>query len=96
MECRSVHRSKFFPNDQSISRRYDVMPVKRMIARIALILLFLSGSAFGFIESLYMRDHAAALGERGSGVIFWMWIYRSVAISFLIAAAFVTGSFFRR
>ncbi|MBS1904835.1 MAG: hypothetical protein JSS75_14105 [Bacteroidetes bacterium] len=67
-----------------------------LIPRIALILVFVAGMIFTYIESTYMRDHAASLGPKGSDVSFWMWAYRLFAVAFLFAAAFVLGSFFRR
>ena len=67
-----------------------------MIPRLALILIFLCGSIFAYIESVYMRDHAAFLGDKGSSVTFWMWAYRIIAAACFFAASFFGGAFFRR
>ncbi|HYM21334.1 MAG TPA: hypothetical protein VEW28_10090 [Candidatus Kapabacteria bacterium] len=72
------------------------MALQQIVPRVALILIFLAGAVFAFIESAYMRDHAAALGPRGGGVSIWMWVYRAVGIASFFAASFVAGSFFRR
>ncbi len=72
------------------------MTIQSLIPRIALALIFVTGMIFAYIESTYMRDHAASLGPTGNDVAFWMWAYRAIAIAFLFAAAFMVGSFFRR
>jgi hypothetical protein len=68
----------------------------KMIPRLALILIFLTGTVFAYIESAYMRDHSAMLEGKANGVIFWMWFYRGIAVAFFFIAAFFSGSFFRR
>ncbi len=67
-----------------------------MVPRLALILIFLCGSIFAYIESVYMRDHAAFLGDKSSSVVFWMWVYRAIAVASFFAASFFSGAFFRR
>ncbi len=72
------------------------MTFRQLIPRLALILVFLAGAAFTYIESTYMRDHAASLGQKGDSVTFWMWFYRILAMVFFFAASFFAGSIFRR
>lgn len=72
------------------------MTLNSIIPRIALILIFVTGMIFTYVESVYMRDHAAELGPNGADVTTWMWGYRALAVAFLFASAFIIGSFFRR
>jgi hypothetical protein len=69
---------------------------KELLPRLAIIVLFISGAAFAYIESVYLRDHAASLGEKGTSVITWMWFYRALAMALILAAAFITGGFWRK
>jgi hypothetical protein len=70
--------------------------LSEIVPRAALILIFLTGAAFAYVESVYMRDHAAALGSQGGTAVFWMWVYRAVGLACFFAGAFVAGSFFRK
>ena len=72
------------------------MTPKELLPRIAIILVFLTGAVFAFIESAYLRDHAASLGEKGMGIATWMWVYRILAFAMIMGASFIVGGFFRR
>jgi hypothetical protein len=72
------------------------MTAKEFLPRIAIIIIFISGAIFAYIESVYLRDHATALGEKGSTVATWMWIYRIVALAMLFTASYIIGGFWRR
>ena len=72
------------------------MTLQQIIPRIARILIFLSAAAFAFIESVYMRDHSAALAGRDASVTFWMWAYRALAVAFFIVASFIIGSLVKK
>ena len=72
------------------------MTTRELLPRLAIILIFVTGAIFAYIESVYLRDHAASLGEKGTSVTTWMWIYRVVAIALLLASSFIMGGFWRR
>lgn len=72
------------------------MTLKEILPRIIVIVLFVVGAVFAYIESMYMRDHAASLGDKGSSVLTWMWVYRVLAMALLFASSYVAGSFWRR
>jgi hypothetical protein len=69
---------------------------KEFLPRIIIIIIFVIGGVFAYIESIYMRDHAATLGEKGTNVITWMWIYRVAAMALMLASSFIAGGFWRR
>jgi hypothetical protein len=69
---------------------------RELLPRIVIIIIFVTGAIFAYIESIYMRDHAMSLGEKGGSVATWMWVYRIVAIILLLASSFVAGGFWRR
>jgi hypothetical protein len=66
------------------------------LPRIAIIIIFVSGAGFAYIESVYLRDHAASLGEKAGSVTTWMWVYRIIAMALVFAASFIAGGFWRR
>jgi len=69
---------------------------RELVPRIAIIVIFVSGAAFAYIESVYLRDHAASLGDKAGSVTTWMWVYRVIAMALVFAAAFIAGGFWRR
>ena len=72
------------------------MTLREFLPRIVAIIIFLSGAVFAYIESVYMRDQAASLGDKGSSVLTWMWIYRVIALALIFASSYVAGGFWRR
>jgi hypothetical protein len=69
---------------------------KELLPRLALIIIFVAGAIFAYIESVYLRDHGESLGEKGGSILTWMLIYRIVAMAMIFAASFITGGFWRR
>jgi len=69
---------------------------REILPRIVIIIIFVTGAIFAFVESIYMRDHAASLGDKGGNVATWMWVYRIIAMALLLASSFVAGGFWRR
>jgi len=69
---------------------------KELLPRIAIIVIFVAGAAFAYIESIYLRDHAATLGDKGTSVNTWMWVYRVIAMALLLASSYIAGGFLRR
>ncbi len=43
-----------------------------------------------------MRDHAASLGDKGTSVLTWMWIYRVIAMALFFASTYIIGGIWRR
>ena len=72
------------------------MTSKDFLPRIAIVLIFVGGAIFAYIESVYLRDHAQSLGEKGTSVSTWMWIYRIAGMALLFAASFIAGGFWRK
>jgi len=70
--------------------------IREFLPRIIVIVLFVVGAVFAYIESVYMRDHAASLGDKGSSILTWMWVYRIVAMALLFASSYIAGGFWRR
>jgi hypothetical protein len=70
--------------------------LKEVLPRIVVIVIFIIAAIFAYIESLYMRDHAISLGDKGSSVTTWIWIYRVIAMALLFASSYVAGGFWRR
>jgi hypothetical protein len=69
---------------------------KELLPRIVTIIIFVTGAVFAYIESIYLRDHARLLGEKGGSVATWMWVYRIVAMALLLASSYVAGGFWRK
>ncbi|MDP4219515.1 MAG: hypothetical protein Q8916_00160 [Bacteroidota bacterium] len=72
------------------------MTLKDILPRLVVIIIFATGAIFAYIESIYMRDHAASLGEKGSSVATWMWIYRILAMALALASSYIAGGYWRR
>ncbi|MEP7234031.1 MAG: hypothetical protein ABI778_01925 [Ignavibacteriota bacterium] len=72
------------------------MTGKELLPHIVIILIFVTGAIFAYIESVYMHDHAMTLGEKGGSVVTWMWVYRIVAMALILSSAFIAGGFWRR
>ena len=72
------------------------MGAKQVLPRLIVILIFMVGALFAYIESVYMRDHAETLGAKGTTVFTWMWIYRVISMALLLASSFIAGGFWRR
>ncbi|MFI5262927.1 MAG: hypothetical protein ACHQM6_00270 [Candidatus Kapaibacterium sp.] len=72
------------------------MTTREFLPRIVIIIIFVTGAIFAYIESVYMRDHAASVGEKGGSVATWMWVYRIVAMALLLASSYIAGGFWRR
>jgi len=69
---------------------------RELLPRIVIIILFVVGAVFAYIESIYLRDHAASLGEKGGSITMWMWVYRIIALALLLASSYIAGGFWRR
>jgi len=69
---------------------------REVLPRIAIILIFVTGAVFAYIESIYLRDHAASLGDKAGSVMTWFWLYRIIAMALIFAASFIAGGFWRR
>lgn len=72
------------------------MTVKELFPRIAIVIVLLSGAAFAYLESIYLRDHAASLGAKGAGILTWVWCYRIIGLIATLAASYIIGGFWRR
>lgn len=72
------------------------MTLKEFLPRLVAIIIFVTGAVFAYIESVYMRDHAVSLGDKGGSVLTWMWVYRVVAMALVFASSYVIGGFWRR
>ena len=72
------------------------MTIKELLPRIIIIIIFVTGALFAYIESVYMRDHAASLGEKSGSVTTWMWVYRVIAMALLVMSSYIAGGFWRK
>jgi hypothetical protein len=72
------------------------MTLREFLPRIIVIVIFVIGAVFSYIESIYMHDHAASLGDKGSSILTWMWVYRVIAMALLFATSYIAGGFWRR
>ncbi len=72
------------------------MTLREFLPRIIVIVLFVIGAVFAYIESVYMRDHASLLGDKGSSILTWMWVYRVIAMALVFASSYVIGGFWRK
>jgi hypothetical protein len=69
---------------------------REVLPRVVVIIIFVVAAIFAYIESIYMRDHALSLGEKGGSVSTWMWMYRVIAMALLFASTYILGGFWRR
>ena len=72
------------------------MTSREILPRIIVIIIFVVGALFAYVESVYMRDHATSLGDKGSSVLTWMWVYRVIAMALVFATSYIVGGFWRR
>ena len=72
------------------------MTSRELLPRIAIIVIFVGAAVFAYIESVYLRDQAASLGDKAGSVTTWMWVYRIIAMALIFAATFIAGGFWRR
>jgi len=72
------------------------LTAKELLPRVVIVIIFFIGAIFAYIESIYMRDHAASLGDKGASVQTWMWIYRVIAMALVLSSGYIIGGIWRR